>query len=192
MEFDKNEILQNTAKYINTLSKGLNTVDLIPFHTIEFASVEFRNIESLKPILKEKVKKYNPLIYTIELIDITVLPQILKNFEEFSAKNKERTKNVDRVNVSRYNKTHSKYLYVGICTSSDFYTRIENHLGTRKNRVYSMHLSKWDRDLDYNIKLMTYKISSFNKKKVDRILVELIEQQIWDKLQPVFGKRSGL
>ena len=93
--------------------------------------------------------------------------------------------------MSKDNKTGSQVLYVGSSTT-DFKSRIKNHLGVRGNRVYSLHLSKWDKNLNYNINIKSYEIVFQNAEKIDTYIVELIEQQIWDELKPNFGKRSGL
>ena len=83
-------------------------------------------------------------------------------------------------------------MYVG-SSIGDFSGRLKNHLGVRKSvRTYSLHLSKWDTNLDYNIRVITYQVKSKNENPVSNNIVELIEQQIWDKLKPLFGKRSGL
>lgn len=60
------------------------------------------------------------------------------------------------------------------------------------NRVYSLHLCKWDEGIDYNIIFYTYEVISKFEKVSKRILTEVIEQQIWDEFKPVFGKKSGL
>lgn len=55
-----------------------------------------------------------------------------------------------------------------------------------------MHLCKWDNSLDYELKVSTFEVVSENSEKVERFIVEILEQQFWDNLEPIFGKRSGL
>ena len=55
---------------------------------------------------------------------------------------------------------------------------------------YSLYLSKWDCNLKYTIKIKIYRLKF--QSEMERLVVELIEQQIWDELKPAFGKRSGL
>lgn len=87
---------------------------------------------------------------------------------------------------------NSECLYVGSSTTN-FHTRIKNHFGVMGIRVYSLHLSKWDKNMDYQIELETYQVKTKTKEEIlERFVVEILEQQIWDELKPVFGKKSGL
>ncbi|TDN80806.1 hypothetical protein DET49_13018 [Salegentibacter sp. 24] len=189
--FDKKKILKLTDENLNQLKLDLSSVSIVPFQEIQFDSSEYRNREIFNKNCKKIKQNSNPIIYTIKFLERKKLPVLIEKFKNFHTENKTRVKNKDRVNISRFNNTNSDFLYVGSSTTK-FRDRIKNHFGTRGNRVYSLHLCKWDDNLTYQIKLCTYEIISENDKKPDRILVELIEQQIWDELQPIFGKRSGL
>jgi hypothetical protein len=190
MSINLQDILSDTEDYLDKLKSDLKAVNISKSQTIQFNSVEFRNSE----ILNSKIKKINrnefPLIYTIELKQKKILPNLLQNFEHFHEQKKLKIKNKDRVNVSKYNKTNSSFLYVG-SSMTDFYSRIKNHFGTRGKRVYSMHLSKWDNNIIYDLIINTYEIKSSNETLTDQKLIELIEQQVWELLQPNFGKKSG-
>lgn len=190
MIVNQNRIIKNTKQFLNNLKSELEFINIIEFQNISFNSSEFRTADILNSQIKRIENNKLPLIYSIELKQKEKLATLLNNFEKFSLLNKQRTKNIDRVNVSKYNKTKSNYLYVGSSTT-DFRSRIKNHFGTRGNRVYSLHLCKWDRDLDYDIILKTYQVTNSKKTQTDRILVEFLEQQLWDDLKPNFGKRSG-
>ena len=190
MSFNPSEIIRKTDEFLDSLKLNLKEIKFKNHQSISFNSSEFRTKEILNESIY-KVKKSNlPLIYTIELLDIGKLPRLLNLFEDFSKKNKLKVKNKDRVNVSKYNKTHSSFLYVGSSTT-DFYARLKNHFGTRGNRVYSLHLCKWDNDINYDLKLRTYTIENTKSLNTMHSIVELVEQQVWDELKPNFGKQSG-
>ena len=97
----------------------------------------------------------------------------------------------DRLNLSRFNRVDSETLYLG-STMSNFKNRIKQHLGWGNYRTYSLHLSKWDNGLDYTLNLKVYRISNLSDKQLERGFVELVEQDIWDQCNPLFGKKSGL
>ena len=66
------------------------------------------------------------------------------------------------------------------------------HLGLSNTiRTYGLHLSRWSKEIDYNIKITIYYIDSKTDLDKKGYIVELIEQTIWDKYKPIFGKRSG-
>jgi len=190
MSINRSEIIKKTDEFLDSLKLNLKQIKLKNHQRIVFNSSEFRTKEILNESIS-KVKKSNlPIIYTIELLEISKLSKLLNLFENFSRKNKLKVKNKNRVNVSKYNKSLSSFLYVGSSTT-DFYSRLKNHFGTRGNRVYSLHLCKWDNGINYDLKLRTYTIENLKSLNTMHSMVELVEQQVWDELKPNFGKRSG-
>lgn len=192
MKIDTQEILENSVNFATILKDKLAKSNLKYYKQIVFHSSQFRNSLILKSNSNQLEKSEIPIIYVIRVIDNNIAKTLIQKFLRFSKDNKLKTKNVDRVNVSRFNDTNSDVLYVGSSTT-DFITRIQNHLGVLKNRVYSLHLSKWDENFDYEIIIDIFKVESLNGNEVvERFVVEIIEQQIWEKLKPIFGKKSGL
>ncbi len=187
------EIIKKAQQQLLQVAEQLNNIEIIQFQDKVLHSYDFRNSN----IFKERVvfsKSKHPIIYTIELMDTAKKGVLVDTFQTFSRINKTMTKNVNRINHSLDNSvnSNSNFLYVG-SSIGDFSGRLKNHLGVRKSvRTYSLHLSKWDTNLDYNIRVITYQVKSKNENPVSNNIVELIEQQIWDKLKPLFGKRSGL
>jgi len=191
MKLDTDNIIYNSKRFAENLVAQISKISIVPFQDIVFKSVDFRNKEILKPHLIKIKKNTHPLIYIIQIQSRKDLKLLLQNFEEYYAANKAKIKNIDRVNLSRYNRTQSHVLYVGSSTT-DFTTRIKNHLGTEGTRMYSLHLCKWDKSLEYNLKISTFEVISGTNETSERFIVEILEQQLWDTLKPVFGKRSGL
>ena len=190
MSINQSEIIKKTDEFLDTLKLNLKQIKLKKYQSVVFNSSEFRTKEILNESVHKVKKSSLPLIYTIELLEISKLPKLLGLFEDFSESNKKKVKNKDRVNLSRYNKSLSSFLYVGSSTTG-IYSRLKNHFGTRGKRVYSLHLCKWDNGIDYDIKLRTYTIENVKSPNTMHAIVELVEQQVWDELEPNFGKRSG-
>nr|WP_199000915.1 hypothetical protein [Flavobacterium sp. ASV13] len=187
------EIIKRSQQQLLQLAEQLNDIEIIQFQDKVLHSNDFRSMVSFNGNVVFNKSKH-PIIYTIELIDTAKKGVLLDTFQTFSRINKTMTKNVTRINHSLDNSANnnSNFLYVG-SSIGDFSGRLKNHLGIRKSvRTYSLHLSKWDTNLDYNIRVVTYQVKDKNKNPVSNNIVELIEQQIWDKLKPLFGKRSGL
>lgn len=190
---EEKEIIKKAQQQLLQVAEQLNNIEIIQFQDKVLRSDDFRN----NILFKERVvfpKSKHPLIYTIELVNITKREKLLDSFKDFSVFNKKLIKNSTRINHSKDNtiNNNSNYLYVGSSTS-DFISRIKDHLGVKNGkRTYALHLSKWDKNLEYTIKITTYQVIDKNEHPVSNNIVELIEQQIWDKLKPLFGKRSGL
>lgn len=187
------EIIKKAQQQLLQTADRLNTIEIIPFQDKTLYSNDFRSLKSFK----EKIifpKSKQPLIYTIELLDKKQRQELLETFKNFSVFNKTLTKNETRINHSKDNTINniSNFLYVGSSTS-DFISRMKDHLGVKKGkRTYALHLSKWDKNMEYTIRIVVYQVIDKNENPVSNNVVELIEQQIWDKLKPLFGKRSGL
>jgi hypothetical protein len=191
MKIDTKEIVKQSERFTLNIADQISKITVKPFCEISFHSLEFRDRTTLKKHIDKILKSNNPLIYVLQVQSSKKLQKLIENFENYHSANKLKTKNKDRVNLSRYNKTLSDVLYVGSSTT-DFKTRIKNHLGTEGTRVYSLHLCKWDNCLEYDLKIFAYEVISESDETIERFIVEILEQQFWDKLSPIFGKRSGL
>lgn len=188
MKIDTKEIVKQSERFTLNIADQISKITVKPFCEISFHSLEFRDKTTLKKHIDKIPKSNNPLIYVLQVQSSKKLQKLIENYH---SANKLKTKNKDRVNLSRYNKTLSDVLYVGSSTT-DFKTRIKNHLGTEGTRVYSLHLCKWDNCLEYDLKIFAYEVISESDETIERFIVEILEQQFWDKLSPIFGKRSGL
>jgi len=191
MKIDTKDIVKQSELFALNVAQQIAGITVKPFFEISFHSSEFRDKASLKEHLHKIPKNKHPLIYVIEVQSSKKIKVLLGHFEKFHCENKRKTKSVDRVNLSKYNKTLSKTLYVGSSTT-DFKARIKNHFGTESTRVYSLHLCRWDNLLDYDLKISAFEVISQSEQTVERFIVEILEQHFWDKLRPIFGKRSGL
>ena len=191
MKIDTEQIVMQSKRFALNIADQISKITVKPFCEISFHSLEFRDRTTLKKHIDKIPKSNNPLIYVLQVQSSKKLQKLIENFENYHSANKLKTKNKDRVNLSRYNKTLSDVLYVGSSTT-DFKTRIKNHLGTEGTRVYSLHLCKWDNCLEYDLNIFAYEVISESNEIIERFIVEILEQQFWDKLNPIFGKRSGL
>jgi len=75
----------------------------------------------------------------------------------------------------------SNIMYVGSSTTG-IKNRIKQHIGSEAKQTYSLHLSKWF-DGDYKITIKEYDCS--------REIIQLIEDDLSDRLKPAFGKQGG-
>ena len=194
MELDKNKIIKNATDFLGDNLKQLSSVKLNEVQIIELKSSDFKEKKGVFKCLENIKKNTSPLLYTIEFTSsIRVKNTLLESFRDFQQKNKNVKRGEGRINTSRFNENHEKsvVLYVGSCSKTNFSNRLKAHLGgTNSVRTYALYLNKWDNKIDYCLRICTYEILT-KKKAISQFLVELIEQQFWDELKPIFGKRSG-
>lgn len=110
-------------------------------------------------------------IYIIEEIDGD--PE--KTFLEFSRYRDKKERACAKLNAP------STVMYVGSSTT-DVRKRIEQHMGLGNKSTYALHLSYWFKG-KYKVSVKQYKVS-------DEVL-QIIEDDLSDRLKPAFGKRGS-
>ena len=116
----------------------------------------------------EKIKQ---AIYIIEEID----GDIEKTFIDFSRYKETKERKCSKLN------SPSRTMYVGSSTT-DLKKRIDQHCGNGHESTYSLHLKHWFTG-KYQITVKEYNET--------RDVLQIIEDDISDKLKPAFGKQGG-
>lgn len=75
-------------------------------------------------------------------------------------------------------------IYVG--RSKTLRARLRQHLGAKSGGVYSLHLQRWATSVDVDIQISYLKFAG-----ADDLLVQAIEDGIWQSLTPAFGRKGG-
>lgn len=91
------------------------------------------------------------------------------------------------VNLSRLNLVpdihNNNVLYVG--SSKSVVTRLNQHLGFGNAKTYALHLNKWTDNLKITIELYQYPSDTPDQ------VIQAIEDHLWDKLSPLFGRKGS-
>ncbi|MFL9838295.1 hypothetical protein ABS768_12340 [Flavobacterium sp. ST-75] len=181
------EIIKETQDSLSKLSEQLNNIEIKEKYEFEIQSHEFYEFQDKSKLNSITANFSPPLIYTIDITDSYKLQELLKKYQ-----NRPHGLKTSKFNYRNKEVPVQNTLYVG-STIKNFYSRLKQHLGLIGKNLYSMHLSRWDEQMIYTIKVTVYKIKNIKDPEIiiTQNIVEVIEQQIWDKLQPVFGKKSG-
>ncbi|HCG7354113.1 hypothetical protein CGJ95_22250 [Vibrio parahaemolyticus] len=83
----------------------------------------------------------------------------------------------------RINHANSQYLYVG--RSKKLRSRLNQHLGAESGGLFAMHMSRWAIKTNVKIKVSYYQIDN-----EDDLLIQALEDGLWDELQPMFGRKG--
>lgn len=75
-------------------------------------------------------------------------------------------------------------LYVG--RSKNLRARLKQHLGGGSRKVYALHLECWAASMEGNITISYLEFTNQNN-----LLIQAIEDSIWDELKPAFGRRGS-
>ena len=192
MEVIPTEIITEISERLMHFKQKLLDVQIQCSSDIVINSADYRNNESIKEITDQiVVAGKEPIIYIISCENEDERYNLINKYNEFQKSNSETVAYNSRINVARSNKTNNPVLYLG-SSINNIRTRISQHLGKCDAKTYSLHLSKWDGGINYNIRIQTFKILTDIEPEHKRKFVEMIEQELWDKAKPVFGKQSGL
>jgi Uri superfamily endonuclease len=127
-----------------------------------------------KEFLLEKLADLNGMkhaIYIIEEIGGDI-ENTFRQFSEFKNKNERKCAKLNNP---------SQIMYVGSSTTG-VRKRIEQHLGDGHKSTYALHLKYWFSG-NYQITIKQYEVSNE--------VLQIIEDDLSDKLKPAFGKKGG-
>ena len=116
-------------------------------------------------------------LYYLELIGQPNLDAVAQAFAMAKAQG------VDERSFSRLNNP-SNTLYVG--GSGSIATRLRQHLGYGARRTYSLHLAHWAPPLQLSFRLCCAEYAQ--DENVD--VFQALEDQLWDELAPMFGRKG--
>lgn len=191
MSFHQSEIILKVKGQLGSFQKELEFVEIVPHLAMVISSSDFCNSENLKTLISQIKKNDCPTLYNLSCLNGDQRNKLTERYREFQLENSVLVRGKDRLNISRFNDSDSETLYIG-SSMSDIPGRLKQHLGGGNFRTYSLHLSKWAKNLTYDINFCTYFIRHRQNRELERPLVELIEQALWDHYKPIFGKKSGL
>ena len=89
-------------------------------------------------------------------------------------------------NLCQLNQDHHEttVLYVGLSRTPR--QRFRQHLLKSATGTYAMHLEYWARPLNMEVKFLCYRLSD-----LDKASAQLLEDALWDYLQPLLGRRGS-
>ena len=179
-----NDRLKRYEQYLNSFEINLK-------NEIRINSKEYRTKEEVDKIVEQIDNKLSPIIYRFSIESKKQREQLVEIYKEFHLDNKEKKRGVDRLNISRFNDTNSKTLYLGSKMNKPK-SRFKQHLGQGHFRTFGLQLKKWDLNLNYDLVIKIYEVKTDIDEEYKRSFIELIEQELWEEHLPIFGKKSGL
>lgn len=77
----------------------------------------------------------------------------------------------------------SEFLYVG--RSQTLRSRLKQHLDAGNEGIYAMHMLRWCSGIEAKIKIYCYR---FDAKP--NLIVQALEDGLWDRFRPMFGRKG--
>jgi hypothetical protein len=159
---------------LSTQPEEVNTWDFIP------PKRGIRQEPRFVAEIREWAKKA-PCIYFIEVVNASEVD--LKR--ALSAFSRSKKKNNGKKAFAKEN-TECSCLYVG--GSKSLALRTKQHLGmSESKKTYSLQLSLWASGLGMNLRIHCARY----EVETDPIVVQALEDALWDEKEPMFGKRGA-
>ncbi|WP_444958746.1 hypothetical protein [Microbulbifer sp. ZKSA002] len=83
----------------------------------------------------------------------------------------------------RVNNSESEYLYVG--RSQKLKSRLKQHLDAGSEGIFAMHMLRWGAGINATLEINYYR---FDKKS--NLIVQALEDGLWDQFTPMFGRQG--
>jgi hypothetical protein len=176
----------NAKNKLGTICEQLDAFD---FSVITSISDNFKTAELTEEKINEIAEKFptgedeNDYIYTFKVTGGSTNTSAL--IKQFEAKKLQQSSSVDdNKDLCKINTNFStQYFYVG--RSQKIRTRIRQHLGDNYKGTYALHMIRWCTTVNANIEITCYTLEN-----QDNLFVQTIEDALWDKLRPCFGKKG--
>lgn len=179
--FDGGSLATEAGKAMSRVAEEVTRLALSPVHRIECSLSDFANAEALRLRLNEwnLPKEGEFVVYRLQ----TEEPEEFHSaFPASSA---------CAYKLSRKNELtdDSVTLYVG--SSRSFASRLQQHFGFGSEGTYSLHLRRWASETLCDTLLVLEYWTVRDSKQVRPVVLQTLEDYLWDHSQPVFGRRGS-
>jgi hypothetical protein len=131
--------------------------------------------------IKKWAGKNGKFIYAIQAKPGMSPQKIRQTFVDASDRMKR-----DGRNCSRLNEKHVAdfWLYVG--RSEKLHSRMKEHFGHGSKSTYSLQMIHWSESLELQLELHCARY----REDIHDLVLQSLEDQLWDDLRPMFGRRG--
>jgi hypothetical protein len=174
----------SAMEQLRLVQAALKKIACPPIHPLNI-NLSHLELISIKELLRDvptggcKDDKETDYIYVIKIPEcqINLVARLIVKLEHARETAKD---------FCRINKEHAltNTLYVG--RSQKLRSRLKQHLGEEGHTTYAMHLQRWATEFDIQASISYMKFNG-----VEDLLVQAIEDGLWESLKPAFGRKGG-
>jgi len=156
------------------------------FRLSNLTTAEIERLVATLPSGHRKEDKDAEYIYVFSLVDprITLLEEMLSAFDEARAF-QDTDEYFGKKNLCKPNTISeaTRAIYVG--RSYKPRDRLKQHLSESSSGTYAIHFSAWASELEIDVEFSLYRFSGLGNR-----VIQVLEDGLWDNLQPLLGKRG--
>ncbi len=176
------------ANHLRKIADNIEKIQPIDRIPIQFDFSEFKHSSdaSLKEKITEKVDPNFQSIYSFHLSNLDLADEFYEAFKN-TRENKIDGRAYARLNKETDEKKFGNCFYVG--SSRNIIVRLEQHLGLRAPKTYSLQMKHWANGLNGGFEICVHKFELDSEKL--KLLPYLEDRLAWE-LNPMFGRRGSL
>ncbi|VBB17011.1 hypothetical protein [Burkholderia stabilis] len=179
--FDGGSLATEAGKMMSRIAEEVTRLALPPVRRIECSLADFADIEALRLRLNDwnLPESGEFVVYRFQ----TEAP------EAFHAAFPERT--ACSYKLSRKNELTDDGVTLYVGSSRSFASRLQQHFGFGPEGTYSLHLKRWVPETLCRTPLVLEYWTVLDGKQTRPIVLQALEDYLWDHSQPVFGRRGS-
>lgn len=180
------DLIKQTTNQLKELIDRIEKIDISEIEIYNKISINFTEIDSKKSdeirielSAWEKQNIGSRYIYIIQATETTDVVLCRHQYENAKS-TKEKARAYARLNDSK----DSKVFYVG--SSSSLGDRIKQHLGFGPKGTFALHVTHWSSDIPGGLTISIFRFPP----NIDQNVIQAIEDGLWEKHRPIFGRRG--
>ncbi len=192
MPIEKDKIKQateNARASLVSVAKKIACIDFpdpifFEFQLAKLSDSYIEEVVKIVPAGYAKEYEETDFLYIFKLIDADEAKKksIVDNFKKY--RDIQNTEGFEwKKDCCRYNEQLSDYLYIG--RSQKLRSRLKQHLGAANEGIFAMHMLRWSAGLECKIEVSFYEF-----KSQDNLIVQALEDGLWQSFSPMFGRKG--
>jgi hypothetical protein len=192
MPIEDNDIKRSIESARESLKKVAEEIARVKFPKANM--IEFELSELSDKYINDKLKTVpagyskdlseTDFIYIFKLIDANEAKKdfISKRFND--SRSVQNTEDFEgKKDFCRWNEVMSDYLYIG--RSQKLRSRLKQHLGAGNEGIFAMHMLRWATGVQCKVEISHYQFD-----KMDNLIIQALEDGLWQSFNPMFGRKG--
>lgn len=181
--------IETARKSLEKVVKEIANVQFPKANMIEFELSEL-SYEYINDKLKTVPAGYSielsetDFIYVFKLIDANETKKDLISDRFNASRSVQNTEDFEgKKDFCRWNDVLSDYLYIG--RSQKLRSRLKQHLGAGNEGIFAMHMLRWATGVQCKVEISYYQFDL-----LDDLIIQALEDALWQSFNPMFGRKG--
>ena len=181
--------IETARESLEKVAKEIANVQFPQANIIEFELSELSDKyinDTLKTVPAGYSQEFSEtdFIYVFKLIDTNKTKKNLISDRFNDSRSLQKTEDFEgKKDFCRRNEGLSDYLYIG--RSQKLRSRLKQHLGAGNEGIFAMHMLRWATRVQGKVEISYYQFDLF-----DNLIIQALEDGLWQCFNPMFGRKG--